>query len=116
MQNGTSDAQVTDINGKPLVHKELGPHTNNYAELSALGLGINELIRREHEPFILYTDSNTILSWVAKGNPSFKTKERDVILKMITKIQGLLKEHPEIEVRKWNTNKYGEIPADFGRK
>ncbi len=110
---GQAEAQVTDINGNVLIRKDLGVRTNNYAELAALGMAIVKAI--ELGRTVIYNDSATVQAWIVNGNPRVK-RDYDKVKAMIDKIQKLLREHPEIQIRKWDTDRFGEIPADFGRK
>lgn len=111
---GPCEYQVTTLDGKLLVHKELGVHTNNYAELAGIGAMIQYAI--DHGDTKLYTDSKIAMIWIASGKLGEKVHEKDALMAMIRKIQRLLKEHPNLELLKWHTKQWGEIPADFGRK
>lgn len=111
---GPCEFQVTDINGKILVHKHLGVHTNNYAELAGIGAGLQWAIANDEK--ILWTDSKIAMIWIKSGKLGPTVHERDALMKMIKKIQKLLAENPQLEIRKWETKTWGEIPADFGRK
>lgn len=111
---GPCEYQVCDLKGKVLEHKKLGVHTNNYAELAGIGAmlqyaAINGITK-------CWTDSQIAIGWIASGRLGPTVHERDVILRMVTEIQTILRKNPKLELLKWHTKKWGEIPADFGRK
>lgn len=111
---GPCEFQVADLKGNRLMHKHLGVHTNNYAELAGIGAMVQYAI--EHGETELYTDSKIAMIWLEKGRLGPTVHEADLIMKMIVRIQKLLAEHPKLNLRKWHTKRWGEIPADFGRK
>jgi len=92
------------------------PHTNNYFELVAIGLGLKHAIESKYQGQIrIYSDSRTALGWVDSGVHK-ATADVDVISLMIRKINTMLVEHSNIFLEKWATERLGEIPADSGRK
>ncbi len=111
---GPCEYQITDLDGHQLEHKFLGVHSNNYAELAGIGAMVQYAIRSAHE--LLWTDSKIAMGWISTGRVGETVHEREVIIKMAKKIQQLLDEHPSIQLKKWHTRRWGEIPADFGRK
>jgi len=88
------------------------PHTNNYFELAAVGAGCKYLIEHGIDG-VVWTDSATVLAWLKSGPADVKEKEQ--ILAMLVKISVFLN-NPLVRTRKWDTESWGEIPADFGRK
>jgi ribonuclease HI len=110
---GPSEYKITDINGLELELKALGVHSNNYAELS----GIRAALKMADNISIpnVYTDSDVSLLWIKSGKVGVDVLERDEIIKIILDIQNFLKTH-KINLKKWDTKRWGEIPADFGRK
>lgn len=111
---GPSEFQVCDLNGKVLVHKELGVRSNNFAELAGIGAMIQYAI--EHGIRMLWTDSTIAMGWIRTGRVGQTVHDRELVIKMAKKAKALLNEHPDLELKKWHTKKWGEIPADFGRK
>jgi ribonuclease HI len=94
-------------------------HTNNFYEIQAIEQGIAYALNHEQEsariPVVIYTDSNTALAWIRNG--SANTKDDDIwISNMIRWIRDMLTKYPHVTVEKWDTEHYGEIPADYGRK
>lgn len=99
-----------------------GPYpcgTNNIGEFLAIILGLAYL-RQNHLPWVLYSDSRTAQSWVrqkkCKTNLEQNSQNRE-IFDMIRAGEKWLQEHTwETRILKWDTDHWGEIPADFGRK
>lgn len=111
---GPSEYQVTNLAGRVLEHRELGVHTNNFAELA----GIEAMIRLavQSRETLLWTDSAIALAWIRSGRLGPTVHEPEAILALIHSIQRLLREHPTLRPLKWKTRRWGQIPADFGRK
>ncbi|MFA5859900.1 MAG: RNase H family protein [Elusimicrobiota bacterium] len=111
---GLGGCRVCDLQGNTLDEWNSDTrHTNNYYELTAIGLAIK--YAKKHKYTDIYSDSRTALAWIYKKRVSRDTHERDTIQDMILKIYGMLL-GSNIKILKWNTQKYGEIPADYGRK
>ena len=114
--------RVVDIeNGIQLEEKNLGEGTNNLAEFIGLVNAIKnhgKSIMDEH--VTIYTDSNTALAWLR--NKKVNTSYSGPILLEVAKCIAYLNsdsyelERRKINVEKWETREWGEIPADFGRK
>ncbi|CAM2064559.1 Ribonuclease H [Sulfidibacter corallicola] len=111
---GPCEYQVCDLSGKRLDYKHLGVHTNNYAELAGIEAMIRYAIKHSANP--LWTDSQISLGWIKSGKLGPTVREPKLIMNMLKSIQALLKDHPELQLKKWHTKIWGEIPADFGRK
>lgn len=99
-----------------------GPYpdgTNNIGEFLALVHGIAFLQRNKIQK-IIYTDSATGMAWVKakKAKTKLEANEKNqVLFELIGKAEEYLKTHEiQCEIRKWDTEHWGEIPADFGRK
>ena len=100
-----------------------GPYeegTNNVGEFLALVHALTwQLKHNMHVP--IYSDSENALVWVNTGICKTKLKHsaRNAILfALIHSAEGWLAENelPEDRILKWNTELWGENPADFGRK
>ncbi len=111
---GPCEFKVTDLEGNLLDYKELGVHTNNYAELAGIGAMIQYAVK--HGETELWTDSAISLIWIKSAKLGPDVHEKEMIMKMIFKIRKLLFDHPNIRLKKWETRRWGQIPADFGRK
>lgn len=93
--------------------------TNNIGEFLAI---VHALAQQKQQGTSLpiYTDSRTALSWIKGGKCRTKlplTKETERVYNLIARAEKWLEENPiTIPILKWNTQEWGEIPADFGRK
>jgi ribonuclease HI len=111
---GPSEYQITDMAGNRLEHKKLGVHSNNYAELAGILAMIEYAVK--HGESILWTDSQIALGWIKTGRIGERVHERDKIVAMVSKIRVLRVRNPKIQLKKWDTKHWGQIPSDFGRK
>ena len=68
----------------------------------------------------IYSDSRTGRAWVKKGKANTKliaTGRNDEIFQLIERAERWLATHPVTNpLLTWETDTWGEIPADFGRK
>lgn len=93
--------------------------TNNIGEFLAIVHGLAELNRRKIN-IPIYTDSATALAWVRKKKCGSKLEENAAtapLFELIRRAEKWLNENSWTQpLLKWETEKWGEIPADFGRK
>ena len=118
---GIMEYQGVDTNTKEVLFK-MGPFnnsTNNIGEFLALVHGI-AILEKDLQKRIIYSDSVTAMSWVRKKRCQTKLKrndENEEVFILIDRATKWLKENNySATIRKWETKKWGEIPADFGRK
>jgi len=118
---GTMEYQGVDTNTKEVLFK-MGPFnnaTNNIGEFLALVHGI-AILEKDLQKRIIYSDSVTAMSWVRKKRCQTKLKrndENEEVFILIDRATKWLKENNySATIKKWETKKWGEIPADFGRK
>lgn len=100
-----------------------GPYewgTNNVGEFLALVHGIAFLKKHGLDNMTIYSDSRTAMSWLRNKKVKTTLERRNtntdlfVLLERAEKwVQTNQWSNPVI---KWETKKWGEIPADFGRK
>ena len=94
--------------------------TNNIGEFLALvhGLAYLQKIGRPNLP--IYSDSRTAMSWVRKKRVNTNLQRsavNEALFELIERGEKWLKTHSYSNpIIKWNTESWGEIPADFGRK
>lgn len=112
---------VITSNGEQLFLK--GPYkngTNNIGEFLAIVHGLAYLQKLEKPDVIIYTDSETAISWVKKKKANTKlalTHNNQVLFDTIDRAETWLKKNKySNKILKWDTKNWGEIPADFGRK
>jgi ribonuclease HI len=93
--------------------------TNNIGEFLALVHGL-ALLKQKNSPVPIYTDSKTAMAWVrAKKTKSLLVRNENnaILFEMVARAEKWLAENTfSTEILKWETEIWGEIPADFGRK
>ncbi|MBK8502775.1 MAG: viroplasmin family protein [Saprospiraceae bacterium] len=94
--------------------------TNNIGEFLALVHALAYLKKKGLVTYPIYTDSKTALAWVrnkkAKTTLAKNAKNRH-LFELLDRAQDWLgTNNYQNPIIKWNTEKWGEIPADFGRK
>ena len=101
----------------------LGPFaegTNNIGEFLALVHGLALLKEKKKEHIPIYSDSRTAMAWVRnrKVKTTLKQTENNQPLFVLVNraIKWLENNSYTTQIMKWNTERWGEIPADFGRK
>jgi len=94
--------------------------TNNIGEFLALIHGLAYLKRIGSTDISIYSDSRTAMSWVRNKKVKTILKRNNAnkdSFKLIERGIKWLKENTYTNpILKWETKKWGEIPADFGRK
>lgn len=93
--------------------------TNNIGEFLGLVHAL-ALCKNKNVNTVIYTDSKTAISWVrnkkVKTNLALTTKNKIVFELIDRAIQWLILNTYSTKILKWETEKWGEIPADYGRK
>lgn len=93
--------------------------TNNIGEFLALVHGLSYL-KKHNLNQILYSDSVNAISWVRQKQCKSKlplTPDTADLWDYIHRAENWLHTNSyTTEIRKWDTDRWGEIPADFGRK
>ena len=93
--------------------------TNNIGEFLAIVHGLSYL-KKHHLNQIIYSDSVNAISWVRQKECKSKLVEDASTAELwdyIHRAENWLRANSyTTEIRKWDTDNWGEIPADFGRK
>ena len=93
--------------------------TNNIGEFLAIVHGLSYL-KKHHLNQIIYSDSANAISWVRQKQCKSKLPEDASTAELwdyIHRAENWLRTNSyTTEIRKWDTDRWGEIPADFGRK
>lgn len=94
--------------------------TNNIGEFLAIVHGL-ALLKQKNLRMTVYSDSRNALSWVKQKKCKTKlecTPRTEPLFRLIARAEKWLREntYDEIPLRKWETDLWGEVPADFGRK
>lgn len=93
--------------------------TNNIGEFLALVHGL-ALIQQRGSDIPLYSDSQTAISWVRQKKCKTtlpRNAKTTQVYELIDRAERWLQTHTyTTKIYKWETEIWGEIPADFGRK
>lgn len=93
--------------------------TNNIGEFLAIVHALS-LMHQRGERHTIYSDSKTGMAWVR--NRKVKTqlernRDTEASFRLMERALSWLNTHTiDVKIRKWETDRWGEIPADFGRK
>ena len=90
----------------------IGITTNNVAEYLAIAHAVYYCEKNKLDVPI-FSDSQTAISWVKKGNLNTSCKNLN---ERLNKAKLYLKSRPNLIIEKWHTAIWGENPADFGNK
>ena len=94
--------------------------TNNVAEYLALVHALAYLYQKGDGVTPVYSDSRTARSWVRNRGCRTKlerTPRNAKIFELLARADVWIRTHnPSNQVLRWDTDAWGEIPADFGRK
>ncbi len=93
--------------------------TNNIGEFLAIVHAL-ALLNQQGSDITVYSDSVSGMAWVRNRKCKTTlplTPEHAQIRNLIARAERWLQTHPyKNKIVKWDTDKWGEIPADFGRK
>ena len=118
---GPMEYQAIDLQtGAQVFH--FGPlhGTNNIGEFLAIVHALALMDKQGIKDKVIYSDSYNAILWVKKKQCKTKlvrTPETEQLYQIIARAEQWLRTHNvTIPVLKWETKKWGEVPADFGRK
>lgn len=119
---GNMEYQGVDTQSKEnLFH--MGPYydgTNNVGEFLALVHALAYLHQKKLPTKIIYSDSKIAIGWVKKkkcGTKLTRTSRNGILFDYIERAEKWLETNRyNNPILKWETEVWGEIPADFGRK
>ncbi|MCH5221187.1 MAG: ribonuclease H family protein [Muribaculaceae bacterium] len=115
---------VRVVDGTEVFHIGVQRHlvgTNNIAEYLAM-IHLAALLKNAGDATTpIYTDSKNTLAWLRRGRSNTKlerTPNTEAALELLRRADAWLLANGPIPnpILKWNTEEWGEIPADFGRK
>lgn len=108
------------LTGQQIFH--FGPiyGTNNIGEFLAIVHAL-ALMKQKGIRMTIYSDSRNALAWIKQKKCKTKlerTPKTEEVFQMIERAETWLKTHTyaDIPILKWETEEWGEVPADFGRK
>jgi ribonuclease HI len=110
---------VKTESGEQIFHA--GPFTdgtNNVGEFLAIMLAFDWLTKNKLD-WPVYSDSVNAMAWIQAGKCKTKLarlSSNKVLFVLIANAEETLKVYKTFRVLKWDTQAWGENPADFGRK
>jgi ribonuclease HI len=108
------------LTGQEVFHVLYPLATNNIGEFLAIVHALAWLTKSRRPTVPVYTDSQTALTWIRKRRAAttlLYSADTERVHRHLLGAAAWLREHPYTNpVLKWQTDKWGEIPADFGRK
>ena len=94
--------------------------TNNIGEFLAIVHALALIEQQGTVDKTVYSDSYNAILWVKKKQCKTKlarTPDTKELFKIIARAENWLQTHAvKTPIVKWETGKWGEVPADFGRK
>lgn len=108
------------VTGQQIFH--FGPvhGTNNIGEFLAIVHALALMERDGITGRTLYSDSYNAILWVRKCKCKTRlerTPRTERLYQMIARAEQWLRTHPvTVPIIQWDTRRWGDIPADFGRK
>ncbi len=117
---GIMEYQGVDTTSKQQIfHKKFSLGTNNIGEFLALVHAL-AFLKKEKKETPIYSDSKTALAWVRRKKCKTKLARNartEKLFQIIERAEWWLNQnHYPNKLMKWETERWGEIPADFGRK
>lgn len=118
---GPMEYQAVDLaTGQQVFHFGPTRGTNNIGEFLAIVHALALMQQRGLHNKTIYSDSYNAILWVTKKKCKTKlehTPETEQLHQIIERAERWLQTHTwRNPIIKWETAKWGEIPADFGRK
>ena len=119
--HGPMEYRGIDLKSNKMIF-EYGPYkvgTSNIGEFLAIVEALKYLTSTG-ENKIIYSDSKVAMGWVRKKICNTTLEDNDKTMEIHAMIDSglnwLKNNKYSIKIVKWNTAKWGEIPADYGRK
>ena len=118
---GPMEYQGIDLaTGQRIFHYGPVKGTNNIGEFLAIVHALALCWQRGLHNKTIYSDSYNAILWVNKRQCKTKlerTTETEPLYQVIERAENWLRTHNyRNPIIKWETQKWGEVPADFGRK
>lgn len=116
MKNGKTEYQAIDLATRErLFYRNLGNQTTNIGEFLAVVEAVKYIIENDFQPRVIFTDSMTAIAWF-KAKKTSSTKLNKDLQRAEMFLRALSADVDTIEVIHWDNKRWGETPADFGRK
>lgn len=116
MKNGKTEYQAIDLATRErLFYRNLGNQTTNIGEFLAVVEAVKYIIENDFQPRVIFTDSMTAIAWF-KAKKTSSSKPNKDLQRAEMFLRALSADVDTIEVIHWDNKRWGETPADFGRK
>lgn len=117
---GVMEYQGVDTKSRyQFFHQKFELGTNNIGEFLAIVHAL-AMFKKEGKSTPIYTDSRNAMLWVKNKKCKttlVKNARTAIVHELIARAETWLKSNTyDNKILKWETEKWGEIPADFGRK
>jgi ribonuclease HI len=93
--------------------------TNNLGEFLAIVHAL-ALFEKNQKNMPIYSDSLTAINWVKKmeiKSTQIRTQKNELLFDLVDRALNWLKTHTfRVPILKWDTENWGQIPADYDRK
>jgi ribonuclease HI len=104
---------------KQIFHQKFALGTNNIGEFLAIVHAL-AMFEKQGQNTPVYTDSRTAMAWVRNKkckSELVRNAKTENLWQLVERAENWLKTHTwKNPIMKWETEEWGEIPADFGRK
>lgn len=116
MKEGCTRYRGVDLKtGEEIFYENLGNKTVNIGEFLGVVAAIKYISEHDYTPRVVYTDSTTAIAWFQNKKTNSRKRNADLLRAEIF-LRALALEIESIEIVHWDSNVWGEIPADFGNK
>lgn len=116
MKYGKTRFRGIDLkSGVEIFHEDSGNQTVNVGEFLGIVAAAKYIVEHDYTPGIIYTDSRTAIAWFREKRTASRRKST-LLFKAEVCLQIMSAIIDRIEVRHWDNDLWGEIPADFGLK
>jgi ribonuclease HI len=118
---GAMEYQGIDLQTGALIF-HFGPvyGTNNIGEFLAIVHALALMKRQGIRDKVIYSDSYNAILWVNKKQCKTKLERNartEPLFQIIARAEAWLRSNPlTVPIIQWQTRRWGDIPADFGRK
>lgn len=116
----TDDPSMPFVAVKEVFHYGPVHGTNNIGEFLAIVHAL-AIMKQKDITMTIFSDSMTAQTWVRNRKSKTtlaRTAETEALHQLVGRAEAWLRSHQPLTapIVKWDTDTYGEIPADFGRK
>jgi len=116
IKNRCTEIQGIDLaTGEVIFYENLGNQTVNIGEFLAIVAAAKYIVAHDYKPRLIYSDSTTAITWFKEKYTASKKRNKH-LQKAEIYLKACWRYLQDIEVVHWNTQDWGENPADFGNK